>query len=357
MYQFDSLFAGLTSLGIGNGVLFALYLLHQARREGQFSNRYLGWFMLVLSSRFALTALHYFYRTPDADFAHLGLGLNLALGPFFLAYVYTLFKEPLSKGFWFTHLWPALLVPPTVWSLHTFVELEILAPFQSGWFVFNQVTLLHAVLYWVFSYRWGKIKLEERAQRGIGIDPMHNWLRGLLIFLSVLTLAYSFNNAKILCVIFCPLFYTIIVYLILAYFMRHYALFQKGDGWDAPKTMVLKTEKAGELKSQLLAFMTEQEGFLDAALSLDKLAKQLGVSTHQLSHYINTQEGCNFADWVNRYRVLHACKLLQHPKYAHLKIAAIAHESGFNTLSVFNGAFKRMMGCTPSLFKKQSLGL
>ncbi len=353
MYQFDSLFAALSGLGIANGILFGLYLLRKGQGEAQTTNQYLGYFMLLLSLRFAITTVSYFYRSPEWYVVDVGLVLNLALGPCFLAYVFSLFSAPLPAFFWGKQLSPAIglgvlaLLARTVLSVGAFFE-----PFKNGWFMVNQLTLLHWILYLVYAYRWSKLRLVEKKAQGWSVQKIQEWLWGLLLFMSILILGYSFNNARVLCVIFCPLFYTIIVYLILAYFIKNYTLLQKTQAWEKGKPSAIKTEQIPQLKARLQRLMGEEQGFRDPELSLDKLAQQIGSSTHALSHYINTYEGCNFPDWLNRFRVEYACQLLLDPQYAQLKIAALAYESGFNTLSVFNGAFKKVVGCTPSEFRR-----
>lgn len=356
MYQFDSLFAALSGLGIANGILFGLYLLRRGEGETQPTNRYLGYFMLLLSLRFAITTVSYFYRSQEWYVVDVGLVLNLALGPCFLAYVYSIFRAAFPTFFWQKHLLPAIGLGTLALLARTVLPLGALfEPFKNGWFMVNQLTLLHWILYLVYVYRWSKSSLAEKKAQGWNVQKVQEWLWGLFLFMGILILGYSFNNAKVLCVIFCPLFYTIIVYLILAYFIKNYTLLQKTQAWEKGKPLAIKTEQIPQLKAQLQRLMEEEQGFRDPALSLDKLAQQLGSSTHALSHYINTYEGCNFPDWLNRFRVEYACQLLLDPQYTQLKIAALAYESGFNTLSVFNGAFKKVMGCTPSEFRKQML--
>lgn len=356
MYQFDSLFAALSGLGITNGVLFGMYLLRKGQGEAQITNQYLGYFMLLLSLRFAITTLSYFYRSPEWYFVDLGLVFNLALGPCFLAYVYSVFRAPLPASFWIKQLLPAIglgvlaVLARTVLPIGSFFE-----PFKNGWFMVNQLTLLHWILYLVYAYHWSKLRFAEKKAQGWDVQKMQEWLWGLLLFMGILILGYSFNNAKVLCVIFCPLFYTIIVYLILAYFIKNHTLFQKTQVWEKAKPSPLKTGQVAQLKVQLQRLMEQEQAFRDPELNLDKLAQQVGSSSHALSHYINTYEGCNFPDWLNRFRVDYACQLLLDPQYAQLKIAALAYESGFNTLSVFNGAFKKVVGCTPSEFRRMEL--
>ncbi|AEE52327.1 helix-turn-helix domain-containing protein [Haliscomenobacter hydrossis] len=353
MYQFDSLFAAFASLGIANGLLFGGYLLRQARSVPQDSNRYLGWFIFLLSLRFAITTVHYFYRSPLADWADWGLVLNLCLGPSFVVYVLSVFKTPPARAFFRLHLIPALvLLGLSLLGRRVFSPAPFFEPFNDGWFLINQLTLLHWILYLVYGYRLFLSELAKKRAEGIDTRKVQQWMFGLLFFLSVLILGYSFNNAKLLCVIFCPLFYTIIVYAILAFFIKNSALLQKGYGLEGNKVSVLKSEKIPQIRENLQKLLAEKGVFLNPELTLDKLAQQLDISPHALSHYINTYEGSNFSDWLNRHRVEYACYLLLDPQCTHLKIAAVAFDSGFNTLSVFNVAFKKVMGVTPSAFRR-----
>lgn len=349
MYQFDNLFAALSALGIANGLLLGGYLL----KKSHVSNRYLGAFLLLLSLRYGITTVSYFYRNPQNDFlVDWGLLLNLSLGPLFLAYVSDLLKQNLPKGFWVRQLWPMGFLAVLLILARTILPWgDVFTPFQTPWFALNQLTLLHWILYLVYTYRWSRSQLREGIP-GLDVHGVQLWLNGLLLFMGVLVLGYSFNNAKILCVIFCPLFYTIIVYLLLAYFIKNYNLLQKAFGADLAKNNALKAEFVPQLQAQLQQFMEQEQGFRDADLNLEKLAQKMGCSSHALSHYINSYEGCNFSDWLNRYRVTYACQLLLDEQYAQLKIAAIAYDSGFNTLSVFNGAFKKVLHQTPSEFRK-----
>jgi AraC-like DNA-binding protein len=46
--------------------------------------------------------------------------------------------------------------------------------------------------------------------------------------------------------------------------------------------------------------------------------------------------------------------MLAHREYGHQKIAAIAFETGFNSLSAFNASFKKIATMTPSEFRRRT---
>jgi len=77
------------------------------------------------------------------------------------------------------------------------------------------------------------------------------------------------------------------------------------------------------------------------------------LTPHILSQVINEQLSSNFNDFINSYRVEEAKKMLMNPEMKNFTIASIAYDSGFNTLSAFNVAFKKFTGITPPQFRSK----
>jgi len=70
-----------------------------------------------------------------------------------------------------------------------------------------------------------------------------------------------------------------------------------------------------------------------------------------VSELLNQTLGLHFFDFINGHRIDHARQLLlTEPSKSILDILL---ESGFNSKSSFNTAFKKQMGMTPSAFRKQ----
>ncbi len=115
---------------------------------------------------------------------------------------------------------------------------------------------------------------------------------------------------------------------------------------------LLPDGKLEESKTELLVLMETKKPFLDCELSLVKLAEMMEVSTHILSYIINNGLDENFYQFVNRYRIEEAKKLLLNPQMNHFNLIGIAYEVGFNSKTVFNTTFKKYTEKTPSEFKK-----
>jgi len=92
---------------------------------------------------------------------------------------------------------------------------------------------------------------------------------------------------------------------------------------------------------------------LQSSLTLDQLATRLGVPSHRLSQVINSAFGQNFFNFINAHRVAAAQVQLCDPDCNKKTMLQILHESGFNSKSAFNEAFKRHAGVTPSVFRRQ----
>lgn len=112
----------------------------------------------------------------------------------------------------------------------------------------------------------------------------------------------------------------------------------------------LSEEVTDEINTKLLQALEKDRHYLDSYLSLQKLAQIIDTKPNYLSQVINVKHGCSFRDLVNRYRIGAAKKLLLETRD---KIEAVAYDSGFNSLSTFNAAFKKETGMTPSQFRKK----
>lgn len=106
---------------------------------------------------------------------------------------------------------------------------------------------------------------------------------------------------------------------------------------------------------RLLTYMEQEKPYRRNDLTLPELAIQLVTAPHHLSQVINQHCRQNFFDFINTYRIKEIQHKLATPQYNHFKIEEIAFESGFNSKSAFNAAFKKMTRQTPSQYRKVSM--
>lgn len=99
--------------------------------------------------------------------------------------------------------------------------------------------------------------------------------------------------------------------------------------------------------------MQLEKSYLDTELTIDALAESISCTRHHLSQAINGKLNKSFYDYINHYRVEEAKHLLGNPDKDVHKIASIAYDAGFNSISTFNDVFKKVTGSTPSQYRKQ----
>ena len=108
------------------------------------------------------------------------------------------------------------------------------------------------------------------------------------------------------------------------------------------------------VRDRLREAMEEREMYR-GALTLSSLATAIDLPEKDLSSFLNEVMGVSFYHYVNEYRIREACQLLVSRPSA--KILWIAHEVGFSSLSTFNNAFHKAMGCSPRNYRQSDEAL
>ena len=98
--------------------------------------------------------------------------------------------------------------------------------------------------------------------------------------------------------------------------------------------------------------MQKEKPYLQPDLTLSDLAATLKTNTSILSLAINAGFGKNFNDFINEYRVEDFKAKMASKEFQHLTLLAVAFESGFNSKTTFNRAFKKFTNQNPSDFQK-----
>ncbi len=84
------------------------------------------------------------------------------------------------------------------------------------------------------------------------------------------------------------------------------------------------------------------------SIELAAAARQAGMSVSHFCAFFKRMTGLTFVQYVNRWRIEHACLLLRN---THDKILTIALNAGFNNLSNFNRRFVEQQGMSPREYR------
>tara|TARA_R110002020_G_scaffold96075_2_gene230370 strand:- start:203 stop:1306 length:1104 start_codon:yes stop_codon:yes gene_type:complete len=115
-------------------------------------------------------------------------------------------------------------------------------------------------------------------------------------------------------------------------------------GDEAARNDAAERERDAAIMADLEQLLGRQRLHRDSDLTLQRLARRLGLPAKRVSEAINRQTGDNVSRYVNGYRVAEACRLIE----AGDSITEAMLDSGFATKSNFNREFRRVTGHAPS---------
>jgi len=113
----------------------------------------------------------------------------------------------------------------------------------------------------------------------------------------------------------------------------------------------LQNVDRADVDSRLKEIMEQEQPYLEVDLNLNTLSKKLNLSGPQLSEFINRYYGSNFNTYINRFRVKKAKQLLD--SNPDQNITFVALDCGFNSLSSFNIAFRKILNTTPGKYRRR----
>jgi AraC-like DNA-binding protein len=326
-------------LGVFQSLLLGLYFLSNAR--GNKSNLFLGLGLVLIGVRSAKSTLYIFDADVSEVVYNIGFAAHAAIGPALLLFVRTLMKDKSWKSISIFHFIPSTaIIIFSIWlTLDNFW-------YKGGYGALLYYTVLYIGLYTLEFYKGFKSK-QFKTGRSL------SWIIVLLGTVSVFQLGYFSNYILAIT----PYTAAPVLYSIALYFITFAVLKNKSEINIEPKpkyqNLRISDELLEDFKARILATMETNRPYLDTNFSLQKLSALTAIPQHQLSHTFSAAFNQNFTNFVNSYRIEESKRILRDPHKDYLSIAGIAYECGFNSLSSFNVSFKKNIGVTPSVFKKE----
>jgi AraC-like DNA-binding protein len=112
-------------------------------------------------------------------------------------------------------------------------------------------------------------------------------------------------------------------------------------------------EDIAALAERIQKFIQTEKSYLNPRLTLERFAALLRASPRHVSLAVNRCFEQNFQEYINRFRVEEAKRLLRDDGDQQRTILEIAQQSGFNSKATFNRIFKLSTGVTPSAYRQQ----
>lgn len=333
----------LASIGAIQSLFMAVYIYFGKKRN--ISNVLVALFFLLITIRIVKSLLWVYLDFIPDWFINLGFAAHLASGPTLLLYLlHVIFPKPWNRLNYF-HFVPALLL---ILLLNRVSEANF---WYRGGYAF---LLYHQLAYTILSIGllvYGLIKMRSDFSFKEKV-----WLSILMIGAAGIQFAYFSNYILgITPYLAGPIIYAIFIYIIAFYGIVNHRIFDKVKTTLKYSNININAEEFSYYKAQIENIMENEEPYLEPNFSLQDLSKKISLPSYLTSHIINKGYDTNFSDYINSYRIDVARSKLNSTSYKNIKIAEIAYECGFNSLSSFNTSFKKLTGITPSEYKNNGI--
>lgn len=233
--------------------------------------------------------------------------------------------------------------------------------FFSKW-----VRVFYAIACFVLIFKY-KNRLQDTHSN---IENVHiNWLNGLVVgFMVVMLSEVILVGAKVFN-LFYPLGtdmfmylgltgnYTsfVLVNLLIFTAIRYFLIFEQVTDDETIKKSVDDKFVNPDMAAEVDCAILKSKAYMEPDITLDKLAESLSIIPRDLSMLINRHFGINFYEFINKYRIEEAKKMLVDPEHKNTTITDIYLAVGFNSKSVFYTFFKKFESVTPSQFRQSAL--
>jgi len=339
MIEPNQLLFFLSALGAFNGFILSLYFAINAKQK-IFSNYFLSLLLLVLSIRILKSVFFYFNPHLSHIFIQIGLSACALIGPFLFLYLKSYTEDEKQK--WTNHVIPYLTILTVAGIFYPYFEHRAV---WSCWII--NAIYFQWFIYIMYSLKYLKPVIQKIKEKE-NLKKIDYW--SLSIYLGVLFIWFAYTFAAYTSYITGALSFTFILYLIVLLLIfknsRETTFFHEKEKYKNKEIDKITLDEIGKK----LAVIVEKELYLNPDFSLEDAAKELKVTKHLLSQYVNEILGKSFSKLIKEYRIEKAKKLLQTEK--NYTIESLGYDSGFNSKSTFFTTFKKITGLTPAEYQK-----
>ena len=320
-------------LGAFNGILAASLLWLRAKDEP--SQRWLALLILMVGVRTGKSVAFYFWPDIPRVVLQLGLSACFLIGPclFFLVRASRGLSPGLGRA---DRLHVAAVLAITI-------AVNVLLPYSANVQVWRW-GITPAVEYtWLGYLLLASAQLFHDRRRLLGA-PSCKLLLGAVIGVWLIWAAY-FTSGYTSYIVGALSFTFVLTASVLVYLRL-----RSGQATIEPyqDRRIPDAEAAPQLLA-LAELMERERLHLDPALTLPRLARRLGVPQTRLSQLLNDNNQTSFKQYLTQLRVVEArALLLQLPAKS---LERVAEEAGFQSMSTFHSAFKKLEGITPAAFR------
>jgi AraC-like DNA-binding protein len=316
----------MSGAGALQSALFSLYLF-TLRKSRNLATILLGLLLLAFAIKMLKSVVYYFSEHHQVSILLMnwGFGANLAIYPLLYLYLNSFFDKTYQIN-WRRH------------SLHFIpaIIVILLSPFITDYFWMKQHG--YAISLWTAAF-YVPICFRVIFKNYLKINGAQKiWVLSLTLGITIVWAGYLTNYMLgLVNYITAPVSFSFLMYFLTYLSLKKSEIIIPSERY---KNSAYSNLQIDDCFTKLQALLIDHQPHTDAAITMPKLASLLNVTPNLLSETINSRTRQTFPDYINSFRIKQAQELLQDPAYDNKKITEIAYETGFNSISVFNAAFK-----------------
>jgi AraC-like DNA-binding protein len=364
----------LTAFLVGESFLLCFLLYFHPLKQNAKANKWLSFFAFILGTAFVGNYIDDLGLSESYAFIiKLINSLQFLLAPsFYISILYFVNPTKKFKIHYWLHFLPFLIFAMienfAFWGKESIGTKTLFEIGETAFYV-RDFLPFQLLIYVFVSYRTlvkhnRNLQLITAETHKINL----NWLKFFLLIL-VFPILFWINDALEIfpfLVNFNRFIYSISIFFLAYFAMKQTAIFPyQSEDLDELSEVIsepikpkrLSDKQIIELSARLDILMKDDKIFLDNEINLTTVAEKLGISIHDTSFLINEVTGSNFYNFINKFRVEEAKKLLTSGQMDKLNMLGIAFESGFNSKTTFNTTFKKIVGISPSEYAKKEKNL
>ena len=117
------------------------------------------------------------------------------------------------------------------------------------------------------------------------------------------------------------------------------------------KNLILSDEVLNQYHEKLEFVIKSKSLYLKPKLCLDDLSIETGIPVKNVKQVISEKLNLTFFEFISKYKIRRAKRLLTKIDDDHFSISNVAIESGFNTDESFSALFKKQTNMSPENYR------
>jgi len=242
-------------------------------------------------------------------------------------------------------------------------QLSVLMQIQKAIYIISRFSFIIQVLVLLFYGR----RLIIRYQQNIAnfYSNLENrsilWVKYMLysiVVASLMSIAFNLLGRSFFLDVPYLLLIPSLIFSVLLFFIGFQGYMQNHTVYDLQldelqsENMVIKKESTEILKEKLLELFLNEEVYKNPELKITQVSEMLRTNRTYISKLINTEFKCTFSEFVNRYRVDEAKRILYDDTSKDYSLDYVAEKSGFGSMVNFMRVFRDIEGITPGRFRE-----